>query len=61
MCDNGKGMDTSKFTEDREENNDSIGISNVDRRIKLLFGQKYGESIISSPENGMQVEIVLPL
>lgn len=61
VCDNGKGMDTSKLTEDKEENNDSIGISNVDRRIKLLFGQKYGVSIVSSPENGMQVEIVLPL
>ncbi|AUS98486.1 hypothetical protein CDQ84_09610 [Clostridium thermosuccinogenes] len=59
--DNGKGMDTAVLMDKRDENNTSIGISNVDRRIKLLFGQEYGVKIASDPGHGTLVNIILPL
>lgn len=61
VIDNGKGMsaDTVNYTDQRTS--DSIGISNVDQRIKLLFGSEYGINITSALGRGTQVEITLPL
>lgn len=65
VCDNGVG-----FTADRllEVNNilsgikhvtkKNIGLYNIDRRIKVLFGESYGLTVKS--ENGAEVIITLP-
>lgn len=39
----------------------SIGIKNVNTRIKLMFGEQYGLQIHSKPSAGTQVRIILPL
>lgn len=59
--DNGKGMDPAALPDKKINSSHSIGIANVDRRIKLLFGQEYGVRLTSSPGRGTQVDIVLPL
>ncbi|MGN1314050.1 MAG: sensor histidine kinase [Lachnospiraceae bacterium] len=38
-----------------------IGLKNVDQRIKLYYGEKYGLQITSIPDVGTQVRICLPL
>lgn len=38
----------------------NIGISNVNMRIKLMFGDEYGCSIVSSNSNGTITEIKIP-
>ena len=63
VSDNGSGFmhidsDTPVF---RELKFSGIGITNVDERIKLCFGQKYGISIKdNSPKAGTTIEIILP-
>ncbi|MEG1426838.1 MAG: sensor histidine kinase, partial [Oscillospiraceae bacterium] len=38
----------------------SIGIQNVNRRIKLSCGDEYGVSVTSSPRTGSRFMITLP-
>jgi len=58
--DNGKGMDANKLRQltDKAE---AVGVSNVDRRIKILFGENYGVKIESELLKGTSVTIKLPL
>lgn len=67
--DDGKGMSEEKLIEVNEVLSQSllinhrdtkVGISNVNRRIKLYFGDEYGLSIRTSIENGIRVTIKLP-
>ena len=44
----------------RTENQGSIGLNNVNRRIKLHFGEKYGVFIESAEGRGTKVNIHLP-
>jgi two-component system sensor histidine kinase YesM len=37
-----------------------IGLSNIDERIRLTFGQQYGVSIESQPNRGTKIIILLP-
>ena len=37
-----------------------IGIRNVDERLKIYFGSRYGLSITSEPDEGTCVEIRMP-
>ena len=37
-----------------------IGVKNVNERIKLYFGEGYGLSIFSEPDEGTTVQISLP-
>lgn len=39
----------------------SIGISNVNSRIRLLFGERYGVKIFSEPGHGTSVKVTLPI
>ena len=39
----------------------SIGVYNVDKRIKIKYGKQYGVSITSVPGLGTTVEVVLPI
>ncbi|RXZ82201.1 sensor histidine kinase [Paenibacillaceae bacterium] len=56
IIDNGRGMENTnmdKFT--------GMGITNVETRLKLHFGEAYGLEITSVPSSGTMVMIKLPL
>lgn len=54
--DNGVGFDTDNI----EKNMTGIGIRNIDDRIKLTFGEGYGQRINSRIGEGTTVTIVVP-
>jgi two-component system, sensor histidine kinase YesM len=65
--DNGKGIQDnilqSIFEEDSEivhKKLNSIGIPNIQKRIKLYFGEEYGLSIKSNNEQGTAVAMTIP-
>lgn len=69
IIDDGVGMDEealdkiNKNIQNRVENSKSsngIAITNVNNRIKLLFGEAYGIIVYSKPGIGTNVEIALP-
>ncbi|MCX7711775.1 MAG: sensor histidine kinase [Clostridia bacterium] len=65
--DNGIGMDESQILEllsqkdnaRQTEGHTHIGLRNVDRRVKMYYGQDYGLFIESSPGCGANVKILL--
>lgn len=67
VIDNGLGM-TEEEAEGLLKSNkrnskikgSGIGLKNVDDRIKLYFGQNYGVSIYSEPDEGTMVRIIMP-
>jgi Predicted signal transduction protein with a C-terminal ATPase domain len=65
VTDDGVGMTSQKiqniFEKSENEQVNSYGVSNVNERIKLCFGNKYGLSFISERSRGTTVEITLPL
>jgi len=63
VVDNGVGMDEDRINEiyDPEfEGRKGFGVYNVDQRIKLYFGEKYGVVIHSNKEDGTRVVITIP-
>ena len=67
VSDNGVGMDAEKLNADLEQNDlnyvekgDSIGLHNINARIKMLYGESYGISIKSALGEGACVSIRLP-
>ena len=62
ISDNGKGfVNSSKDnTSQKEIKISGIGITNVNQRIKLQYGEQYGLEIISEPEGGTVVQLILP-
>lgn len=65
--DNGKGIENevlqSIFKEDEDiahKRINSIGIPNIQKRVKLFFGEDYGLSIKSEDEHGTQVKVSIP-
>jgi two-component system, sensor histidine kinase YesM len=62
--DNGIGMSREKLLEVRQSlagvKSESIGLSNVHRRIMLYYGKKYGVTIQSEENVGTTVDILLP-
>ncbi len=65
IWDNGPGFDTQKSGAPKEDfNQRSIGIDNVNQRIKLYYGEKYGVSYRSLREGfreGTEAIIILPI
>ena len=71
--DNGKGMEpeevyaiNQQFQEDRrdyflEKHSKGIGLANVNSRLKLFFGQKYGLSVESEYENYTKMKLCIPI
>lgn len=76
ISDNGKGIDCEKLEElnnrinakdieldDKnisDQINTGIALPNINRRIRLLFGEEYGVSVYSTPGKGTDVEIIIP-
>ena len=46
--------------DDVQTSGNGIGLRNIDERIKLSYGKEYGLSIISEPDNGTTVTILIP-
>ncbi|MCI9082593.1 MAG: sensor histidine kinase [Lachnospiraceae bacterium] len=67
VSDNGVGMNAEKLNEELEKNDrhyvekgDSIGLHNINARIKMLCGERYGIRIQSAEGEGTSVWIILP-
>jgi len=64
VSDNGVGMEPEKVAAlldaGAEITKTSFGLNNIDRRLKLYFGQAYGLRIESAPGAGTTVTVVLP-
>ena len=65
ISDNGPGMSQEKIeslllNENRNGDRESIGLQNVDRRLKLDFGPGYGVSIRSGEGQGTTVTVIMP-
>lgn len=67
VADNGVGMDAAVLNQQLQENNleyvekgDSIGLHNINARIKLLFGSEYGLAIDSAEGEGTKVTVTIP-
>lgn len=70
ISDNGKGMDIDTInrmfieTDEEEEYNEKhtrIGLKSVNKRIKILYGNKYGIKVSSELGIGTIVEIIIPI
>ncbi len=58
--DNGKGMSRENINTVMYSKGNRIGVKNIDKRIKLIFGEEYGVSISSEIDKGTRVTILLP-
>ena len=68
VSDNGNGMTEealaflqSTIEEKDISRNKSIGLYNINQRIKLTYGQKYGVKISSNIEEGTRVSLYIPI
>lgn len=58
--DNGKGFDTSvEMKKANEVRLGGVGLLNVDKRIKLYYGDEFGLKVESAPNKGSLVTIIL--
>ncbi len=67
VSDNGRGMDENELEKIRralladEIRDESIGLVNVNQRIRLFYGETYGIRIFSEAGHGTRLEILLPM
>lgn len=64
VSDDGRGIETEellKLQESMEQAQDGMGLRNVNARIKLQYGARYGVSLESQPYLGTIVRIELPI
>lgn len=60
IIDNGSGMTRERILYVLSQDSDRIGLSNINQRLKLLYGEKYGLIIESTPEEGTEIIIHFP-
>ncbi|MBO9607094.1 MAG: sensor histidine kinase [Paenibacillaceae bacterium] len=66
VLDDGRGIDEDTLRQIRLDlrnsrpNDRSIGMQNVNERLRLRFGEPYGLTIVSSPEAGTAITINIP-
>ena len=58
--DNGCGMTEEKIDEMKNGSTESIGIANVNQRLKILYGEQYGVECHSQINEGTMIRIVIP-
>lgn len=68
IYDNGMGMNlqtlealNNNIQQPRKKSTSSIGLYNINQRIKLFYGEAYGMEIKSQPQEGTLVTLTLPL
>lgn len=74
ISDNGVGMTSQQLThvnhslryqytviKSHGKRHIGVALSNIQQRIRLLFGEEYGLAIQSAPNQGTQVDFILPL
>jgi two-component system, sensor histidine kinase YesM len=68
VSDNGHGMTEDELNElksniqiSKRKSNLSIGLYNINQRIKLFYGENYGMEIQSHPNDGTHVTLTIPL
>lgn len=59
--DNGIGIPAHRLEQLTQMESGSIGIQNVDKRIKLIYGEAYGVTLTSQEGKGTTVHLRLPL
>lgn len=59
--DNGKGIDGDKLKKIMSPEEGSIGINNIDKRVKITYGSEYGVKIQSEPNKGTVATITMPV
>ena len=57
VADDGVGFNPA----DLDDSGTHVGLANVDRRLRLLYGEKYGVEIKSAPGNGCTVILRMPV
>lgn len=65
VCDSGTGMSEERISHMNRHISDydettGYGVRNVNRRIELLYGEKYGLYYKSNEEGGITVEVLIP-
>ncbi|MBO9600692.1 MAG: sensor histidine kinase, partial [Cohnella sp.] len=58
--DNGQGMSPERIAEIMAGKGSSVGMRNVHRRLKLMYGEEYGIEVQSNPGRGTTILICLP-
>lgn len=58
--DNGCGMPEEKIQEIKTGSTETIGIANVNQRLKILYGEQYGVECHSQMGEGTMIMIVIP-
>ena len=58
--DNGCGMTRETIWEIENGNTESIGIANVNQRLKILYGEQYGVECHSQMNEGTMIRVVIP-
>jgi two-component system, sensor histidine kinase YesM len=68
VSDNGKGMGAEEISRlelfinsTEKDTGRSIGVKNVNQRIKLYFGEEYGVTFASAERRGTTVKIEVPV
>lgn len=60
IVDNGVGISEERISYILSMDSDRVGLSNINQRLKLLYGEEYGLQIYSQKGNGTTVEIRFP-
>lgn len=58
--DNGIGMAAEQIKNVMSGDGENIGIKNIDKRVKLIYGEQYGVMIESGPDAGTRIFIRMP-
>lgn len=60
ISDDGAGMDEQRAAAALSGETEGLGMHNVDRRLRAIFGEEYGLEIESEPQQGTTVRMIVP-
>jgi two-component system sensor histidine kinase YesM len=63
VSDNGRGLDPEEIRRTLKggDSHRGLALKNIDRRIKLCYGEEYGLEFFSNPGKGTEVRLAIPL